>query len=67
MMQFLFHDKEIDKPKLTFSFIWVWMLIWIYSGIIASSSTGLVLAFSLPVVVVLHMLYLVNKTSNNNT
>ena len=67
MMQFLFHEKEIDKPKLTFSFILVWMLIWIYSGIISASSNGLILAFSLPVVVVLHMYYLVNKASNNNT
>ena len=67
LMQFVFHDKSIEKPKVILAFILFWTFNWIPSGIIAVSSIGLALGFILPVLVVLHLGYLSRKGLKFNT
>jgi hypothetical protein len=67
LMQFVFHDKSIKKPKVLLAFILFWIFNWVPTGIIAASSIGLTLGFILPVLVVLHLGYLARKGLQFNT
>jgi|GEM_PF-4835394 len=67
MSQYLFHGKTIERPTLIASFVLCWSLIWVPLGVKVSSSVSDSILYLLPILVVIHFVYLVWKSIKINS